>query len=170
MERGALGTRERTKVILFIAHAFNELSSAMNSVFQGALGSLFVLIILRADPLSVVRRGRVRGEKFSVPRRFDVCHTARLPPGLHVNSDLLLQVLQSRTETQCHIAVVLWCVTIVVLVTCLDVSGVGLLLLPGSSGPSVIPAMGKLLPDWSVWWVVLCSNIDIVLFCFKIFP
>ena len=100
MERGALGASgERSEVILLVSHSFNELPPAVNSVLQGALGSLFVLVILRADPLSVVGGRGVGGEEFSVPGRLDIRHPARLPPGLHVHPDLLLEVLQSRRET-----------------------------------------------------------------------
>ena len=165
MEWRTLGASgERTEVILLISHSFDELPPAVDSVLQCALGSLFVFIILRADPLSVVGRRGVRGEEFPVPGRLDIRHPACLPAGLHVNPHLLLQVLQSRRETGGQICGVTMLCSMVV--TCLDVSGADLLLLPGSSGPLAIPAKEGNITAWL--WLVLCINI--ILFCFKIFP
>ena len=53
---------------------------------------------------------------------------------------------------------------VVLVVTCLDVSGVGLLLLlPGSSGPLAIPANGGNITAWL--WVVLYYYV-LMLYCF----
>ena len=83
VEGGSLGTRGKlTKMIIFIWHSFDKVSPGMDTILQSTLGPGLVLVVLWADPLSVVRRRGVRREEGPLPRRLDV------------HPHLLLEVLQ----------------------------------------------------------------------------
>lgn len=96
----------------------------MDTILQGTLGPGLVLVVLRADPLSVVWGRGVGREQGPLPGRLDV------------HPHLLLEVLQpgdgsGESGSECGEGL-----------TCQDESGAGPLQ-PGESGPLAIPAIAE---------------------------